>query len=875
MKKRIFSMFLCLCMAFTLVGAVVPTAAAADQKPLTDEQITAKIEEEYIPAVMKLQEEHGVTKAYWTGEVDNEGKFIRWYKTDELKNFVNNGDYQSGLTVKHCYGGNHKHKTGECHSNYFKGVHTTGDWEEFQCEGFANYIEYVIFHDVDSEEAVDGSVWTKKDKDTVEDDYNFRPGDLVRYSGHSAVVYDVNDENVYFIECNYKNWSGWPDSDENDFCIIRWGRSMSQKELRTYINAGGETYVTCPPATLRADKPTPPPNAPTNVTGTWTSRGTKWQAQTSWSAVSGATGYEVEYRTLTANGWSAWREDRDYKSGTSYISTGLGNHNLHEYRVRAVNSGGTSNWVNYTLKNASETVKPPAPAKPRYITAVWTKTKPLSLTASVRVSWPAVSGAESYTVGYREKGMTLWCWGPVKSTSETFSGLNKNTSYEFCVRAVNSAGSSDLVECSLDSLTTIVSIVTYAEDKKSGPPSTIDAPTGVSGTWTSTGPKWQARISWLPVSGATLYEVQYKTPAMSEWKADGDYSSGTSYISTGLGNYNSYDYRVRAVNDTGASDWTEYTLVKSAGSDPMPEPTPGPQVPVAPANVSGTWTSTGPKWQARISWNESSGATGYEVQYRTPKTGNAWKTDADYKSGTSYISTGLGDYNSYDYRVRAVNDNGASGWTEYTLAKSIGPKPTPEPTPGPQVPAAPANVSGTWTSTGPKWQARISWNESSGATRYEVQYKTPKTNNEWRADADYSSGTSYISTGLGNYNFYDYRVRAINAAGVSEWTEYTLIKTVSVTGAAPTAPTGISGAWTSRGPKWQARISWNESSGATRYEVQYRTPRTNNEWRADADYSSGTSYISTGLGTYNSYDYRVRAVNSNGASEWTEYTLYK
>lgn len=33
MKKRVFSMFLCLCMAFTLVGAVVPTAKAATSGP--------------------------------------------------------------------------------------------------------------------------------------------------------------------------------------------------------------------------------------------------------------------------------------------------------------------------------------------------------------------------------------------------------------------------------------------------------------------------------------------------------------------------------------------------------------------------------------------------------------------------------------------------------------------------------------------------------------------------------------------------------------------------------------------------------------------------------------------------------------------------
>ena len=138
------------------------------------------------------------------------------------------------------------------------------------------------------------------------------------------------------------------------------------------------------------------------------------------------------------------------------------------------------------------------------------------------------------------------------------------------------------------------------------------------------------------------------------------------------------------------------------------------------------------------------------------------------------------DYNSYDYRVRACNSSGVSAWTSYTLVKTLStPETVPAPTPSeptPTLPSAPSGVSGIWTSTGPKWQARISWNAVNGATHYEVQYRTPKTNNEWRADADYSSGTSYISTGLMDYNSYDYRVRACNSAGASAWTEYTLYK---------------------------------------------------------------------------------------------------
>lgn len=95
-------------------------------------------------------------------------------------------------------------------------------------------------------------------------------------------------------------------------------------------------------------------------------------------------------------------------------------------------------------------------------------------------------------------------------------------------------------------------------------------------------------------------------------------------------------------------------------------------------------------------------------------------------------------------------------------------------------------------------------------------------------------------------------------------------------GNVPEAPTGINGVWLANSSGYsQAVISWNAIPNATFYEVEYKTPRTNNQWKTDSDYSSGTSYTSKGLATYDSYPYRVRAVNSAGKSDWVELTIYK
>lgn len=132
----------------------------------------------------------------------------------------------------------------------------------------------------------------------------------------------------------------------------------------------------------------------------------------------------------------------------------------------------------------------------------------------------------------------------------------------------------------------------------------------------------------------------------------------------------------------------------------------------------------------------------------------------------------------------------------------------------------------------------------------------------------YASSTGGIATGQSRSS----------VVGSSLWTSYTLAgfiyprgSGVTTTVTPPSAPTGFTAAWRDSG--WKANLSWNASSGATSYEVQYQ--RSGISWRADSDYGGGTSYTSTGLKDWPSYEYRVRAVNAGGASDWVTLTLNK
>ena len=94
----------------------------------------------------------------------------------------------------------------------------------------------------------------------------------------------------------------------------------------------------------------------------------------------------------------------------------------------------------------------------------------------------------------------------------------------------------------------------------------------------------------------------------------------------------------------------------------------------------------------------------------------------------------------------------------------------------------------------------------------------------------------------------------------------------------PAAPTGLSAvdAGKDKNGNDQARISWNAVPGATSYKVIYYSQKDG--WISDDSYAApktATSYISTGLGLYSSYKFRIIAVNSAGESPWAEITYNK
>ena len=166
------------------------------------------------------------------------------------------------------------------------------------------------------------------------------------------------------------------------------------------------------------------PGVPTGLTATAGNA----QVSLAWTAVSGATTYNVKRGTASGGPYTT----KSSPSTTSFNDTTVTNGTTYYYVVSAVNAYGESG--NTAEKSATPTL--PIPAAPTGITATAGDTQ-------VSLSWTASANATSYHVkrsttsgsGYTQVGAPT-------TASFTDTGLTNGTTYFYVVTAVNASGES-------------------------------------------------------------------------------------------------------------------------------------------------------------------------------------------------------------------------------------------------------------------------------------------------------------------------------------------------------------------------------------------------------------------------------------------------
>ncbi|MCL2444400.1 MAG: fibronectin type III domain-containing protein, partial [Treponema sp.] len=326
------------------------------------------------------------------------------------------------------------------------------------------------------------------------------------------------------------------------------------------------------------------------------------QLNVSWSAVQGATAYEIWLATEN-NATSALKHGSDIITSLSSIITGLDNGTTYFIWIKAKNSFGTSDFSPVTSG------KPIANATIPSIT---------SSNNQLTINWNTIIGADQYEV-FIGTGTNLpqnviqIIDAPI--TTATITGLVNGTNYNVWIRGINSTGTGLISSSVSGKPIENIGIVTLNAGNN------------------------QLTVNWSPVAGADEYEVYYNTTD-SIPDTPAQTVSTTSTVINNLTNGTNYYVWVMGKNSNGTSNTSTVVNGKPLGSPGTPEITPGFR-------------------QLTVSWTAVAGADEYEVYYGigTPT------TLAITTSGTSAIISGLTGGTTYHVRILAKNPNGISDFS--------------------------------------------------------------------------------------------------------------------------------------------------------------------------------------------------------------------
>ncbi|MFJ2046234.1 hypothetical protein ACIOBL_21750 [Paenibacillus taichungensis] len=557
---------------------------------------------------------------------------------------------------------------------------------------------------------------------------------------------------------------------------------------------------------------------PDSVSGLKVTEATFNKVALSWTAVKGATGYDLE---IDGNIVAV--------TGTTYSKTGLIPNTEHTFRLRPKNTGGAGSWSD--LLTVSTQLSTPV-----------LKSSPSQ--EEIILVWPSIEGATSYEV--EADGVIA---GIVVDPTFTHIGLTPGTAHKYRVRALTDTNTSawtailsqntlpgSVAGLTVNSVTnTAIALkwttVTGATGYDLEIDGTVVAVTGVaytksglaantdhtfrirsknaagvgawsdliSGTTLLNTPVLKAaseettiNLTWAEIADATKYEVE----------ADGvvvGTVSEPSYTHSSLLAGTAHKYRVRALTDTNTSAWTAI-LTQST----------------LPTSVTGLTINTVTNAAIALKWNAVTGATGYDLEID----GAVVSTTA-----TAYNKSGLTANTDHTFRIRSKNAAGVGTWSDL--------------------------ISGTTQLNTPVLKAtseetaiNLTWAEIADAMKYEVEADgvVVATVNE----------PSYTHSGLLAGTAHKYRVRALTDTNVSAWTGILTQSTI---------PASVSGLTISSVTNAAIALKWNTVTGATGYDL---------EIDGTVVAVTGVAYTKSGLAANTDHSFRIRSKNAAGVGTWSD-----
>ena len=652
---------------------------------------------------------------------------------------------------------------------------------------------------------------------------------------------------------------------------VYWGQSNSGNQTNTPSNAGwtiaddakyrngqggswlGEGAVKL----MKVSWATP--TAPGKVAGLTAAAGNLASVDLNWTAVTGATGYKVQYKSGSQD-WSSTRQVSSLTNSHNLDKNLVTANTAHTFRVAATNAVGDGAW-------SDEVVATPVEA---------------TLRASGVEASTATLTIANHTGTWYHKRITPTagtCSTGVSTTSTSASGLSPGLTHTFSAYADS--------QCTGTALATTPQFLT-----KPGKASGVSA-TAANGT---------LDVIWTATTGASSYKVQWKSSSDSGWDATNRQTTSTTASAniSSLTNGTTYTVRVAAVNDTGDGAWSDTATGTPSGSTLRLVTAAGNGGVFAISGHTGTWYSkVTPPANATCETNASTGktvtgkssGTGYTLTAYSDSSCNTKLTSLDFttlpakvagvtatarntslgvswtvetgsaavsykvlwKSGpqnwdatnrevtttkTSATLTGLTNDTAYTIRVAATTAGGDGAWSD----------------PANGTPSATAlTLAVTPADNG----ALFSLSNHTGSFYYKV---TPPSN------ANCVDGSTITGTPR---NFVDYTKSSGTDHNITVYSDAacsTVLTSVDfITLPAKTTGVTLSNQGASLG------VSWTAVTGAASYKVQWKSS-ADTGWDAANRQTTSTTTSATipSLTNGTTYTVRVAAVNASGDGAWSD-----
>ena len=549
------------------------------------------------------------------------------------------------------------------------------------------------------------------------------------------------------------------------------------------------------------------------------------------------TGYLIEVSTNGGATWSSLVRDTE-STATRYRHTGLTARTTRHYRVSAINFNGAGDPSNVDSATTQERV----PNAPRRLTA---RARGRS---TIDLDWTAPSsGSGGPITGYRIEvsatGNSRWTELEAdtdsRTTEYTHTDLNPGTTHYYRVSAINRAGRGNW--SSVASATTDVAAP--------GAPSGLRAvPSGLGGST-------QLLLTWTRPStdgGSSIsgYLIEVSPNRVSGWTivVANTRSAATNYVHIGLAPATTRFYRVAAINAQGRGAYSNLAPGTTNASHPG-QPRSLRARSVGPRSITLTWEAPSSDAGAAI--------TGYRIRRRASSNSN-WITIRTNtgSAATTFRDTNLEPASAYLYQVAAINSVGAGLWSLEAGTRTHA-----------DVPGAPANLTARAAGTS---RITLSWtaprnNGGASVIGYRIEVSADGGAN-WsilRSNTG-SAATTFSHTGLRPGSRRDYRISAVNTAGVGTPSRVARATTEAVVPGAPRSLVARANGSTAIALSWDAPTS-DGGARITGYRIEASRNR-NSGWtivRANTQ-SSATTYRHTGLLAGSTWYYRVSAINGRG-----------